>query len=92
MMNLASLGRQSEGSKDSAALDASTGEHSADHDAGESHESRQQQSFRLLRVALGVIRLGPVLILGVLILTMTLLSPVFMTTGNAGNVLSQTAR
>jgi len=91
MMNLASLGRQREGLTDPAALDVSTGGRSAEHDPGESHETRQRQSFRLLRLALGIIRLGPVLILGLLILTMTLLSPVFMTTNNAGNVLSQTA-
>jgi ribose transport system permease protein len=48
-------------------------------------------TYRLLRLALGVIRLGPVLILGGLVVAMTLLSDVFLTTGNVGNVLSQTA-
>jgi ribose transport system permease protein len=48
-------------------------------------------TYRLVRVALGVIRLGPVLILGGLVVAMTLLSDVFLTTGNVGNVLSQTA-
>ena len=38
-----------------------------------------------------VIRLGPVLMLLGLVVAMTLLSPVFLTTGNAGNVLAQTA-
>jgi ribose transport system permease protein len=47
--------------------------------------------YRLLRVALGVIRLGPVLILVGLIVGMALASPVFLTTANIGNVLSQTA-
>ncbi len=47
--------------------------------------------YRLLRISLAVIRLGPVLILAGLVLAMTLLSPVFLTTGNVGNVLSQTA-
>jgi ribose transport system permease protein len=47
--------------------------------------------YRLLRVALAVIRLGPVLILLGLIVAMTFLSDVFLTTGNVGNVLSQTA-
>src|SRR5688500_1725535 len=47
--------------------------------------------YRLLRVALGVIRLGPVLSLAGLIVGMSLESPVFLTTGNVGNVLSQTA-
>ncbi|MGZ4761998.1 MAG: ABC transporter permease, partial [Ilumatobacteraceae bacterium] len=42
-------------------------------------------------LALGVIRLGPVLILAGLVIAMTMLSPVFLTTGNAGNLLSQTA-
>lgn len=54
-------------------------------------DERQQRHFRLLRIALGVIRLGPVLMLGGLIVAMWLLSPVFLTTGNAKNVLSQTA-
>lgn len=47
--------------------------------------------YRVLRVALGVIRLGPVVILAGLIVGMSLASPVFLTTGNIGNVLSQTA-
>jgi ribose transport system permease protein len=47
--------------------------------------------YRLLRVSLGVIRLGPVLILAGLIVGMWLASPVFLTTGNIGNVLTQTA-
>jgi ribose transport system permease protein len=55
------------------------------------HHDELVGHYRLLRVALGVIRLGPVIILGVLILAMTLASPVFLTTGNVGNVLSQTA-
>ena len=54
-------------------------------------DERQQRHFRLLRVALGVIRLGPVLMLLGLVVAMTLLSPVFLTTGNASNVLAQTA-
>jgi predicted ABC-type sugar transport system permease subunit len=54
-------------------------------------DDRQRRQFRLLRVALAVIRLGPLLILIALVAAMTLLSPVFLTTGNANNVLSQTA-
>jgi ribose transport system permease protein len=54
-------------------------------------EERQRRHFQLLRVALAVIRLGPVLMLIGLIIAMTLLSPVFLTTGNASNVLAQTA-
>jgi ribose transport system permease protein len=47
--------------------------------------------YRVLRVSLGVIRLGPVLILAGLIVGMAVASPVFLTTANVGNVLSQTA-
>jgi ribose transport system permease protein len=48
-------------------------------------------SFQLLRASLAVIRLGPVLILAALVVAMTLLSDVFLTTRNVGNVLAQTA-
>lgn len=58
--------------------------------AGAEHDG-QLGHYRLLRVGLAVIRLGPVIILGALIVAMTLASPVFLTTGNVGNVLSQTA-
>ena len=54
-------------------------------------DDRQRRQFRLLRAALAIIRLGPLLILIALVVAMTLLSPVFLTTGNASNVLSQTA-
>jgi ribose transport system permease protein len=47
--------------------------------------------YRALRAGLVVIRLGPVLILLILIAVLSVLSPVFLTTRNAGNVLSQTA-
>jgi ribose transport system permease protein len=62
-------------------------------DAGTPEQDRTETSgrYRVVRVALGLIRLGPVLILGVLILVLRFLSPVFFTTGNAGNVLAQTA-
>lgn len=53
--------------------------------------ARGDGRYRLLRGALRVIRLGPVLILLGLVLAMWRLSPVFLTTGNAGNVLSQSA-
>ena len=59
--------------------------------ASRTRTPRQLGRYRLLRVALAVIRLGPVLILVGLVVAMTLLSPVFLTTGNIGNVLSQTA-
>jgi ribose transport system permease protein len=47
--------------------------------------------LRVVGVLLVLLRLGPVLILGVLVLVMSNLSPVFATTQNLGNVLSQTA-
>lgn len=47
--------------------------------------------YRVLRLTLGVIRLGPAIILLGLVAAMTLLSPFFMTTGNVGNVLAQSA-
>lgn len=59
--------------------------------AAPSSGGSSRRGFRLLRIALGVIRLGPVLILAGLIIAMARLSPVFLTTGNAGNVLSQTS-
>jgi ribose transport system permease protein len=52
---------------------------------------RTTQHYRVLRAALAVIRLGPILILAGLVVAMTLLSPVFLTTRNIGNVLAQTA-
>lgn len=60
-------------------------------DHGEAPPSGTPGQYRLLRYALGVIRLGPVVILVILVVGMSLLSPVFLTTGNIGNVLSQTA-
>jgi ribose transport system permease protein len=47
--------------------------------------------FRLLNFSLRIIRVGPLLILIGLILTMRQLTPVFFTTQNAGNVLGQSA-
>lgn len=49
------------------------------------------RQLHLVRALLAVLRLGPVLILAVLLGVLSLLSPVFATTGNLGNVLSQTA-
>ena len=43
------------------------------------------------KLALGVIRIGPALMLIVVVLAMALLSPVFLSTRNLANVLSQTA-
>ena len=60
-------------------------------DGDPDEDVRRRGRYRLLRGALTVIRLGPVLILAGLALAMTLLSPVFLTTGNVGNILSQTA-
>jgi ribose transport system permease protein len=47
--------------------------------------------LQLVGGLLALLRLGPVLILGVLVLVMSNLSPVFATSQNLGNVLSQTA-
>lgn len=62
-------------------------------DAAASHPEapNRASSYGLLRLALVIIRLGPVLILGGLVFGMSIASPVFLTTGNIGNVLSQTA-
>jgi ribose transport system permease protein len=54
-------------------------------------DAASHRRYRLLQGALTVISAGPALILVALIGIMTLLSPVFLTTGNIGNVLSQTA-
>lgn len=47
--------------------------------------------YRLLQAALLGLRLGPALILFVLILIVSLTTPIFFTSRNLGNVLSQTA-
>jgi ribose transport system permease protein len=44
-----------------------------------------------LRLALSALRIGPVLMLVILVVALSVLSPVFLTTRNAGNVLAQTA-
>jgi ribose transport system permease protein len=49
------------------------------------------RSFRLLQGALLALRAGPALILLVLIVVVSLTTPVFFTSRNIGNVLSQTA-
>jgi ribose transport system permease protein len=59
-------------------------------------EDPEEQPAGLLRLRvvggfLVLLRLGPVLILGVLVVVMSNLSPVFATTQNLGNVLSQSA-
>jgi ribose transport system permease protein len=94
MTNLASVG----GKAASGSSAASTNAMSADapstalpDDFRPPSDDRQRRQFQLLRIALGVIRLGPVLMLVGLVVAMTLLSPVFFTTGNASNVLAQTA-
>jgi ribose transport system permease protein len=46
---------------------------------------------RSLGLALWLLKAGPVLILAILVLAITIVSPVFMTTRNIGNVLAQTA-
>ena len=63
---------------------------SAASSAGQVNTARIDR-FELLRFGLLAFRLGPVLILVALILILSVLSPVFLTTRNAGNVLAQTA-
>jgi ribose transport system permease protein len=46
---------------------------------------------RLVGVVLSLLKLGPVLILVILVITLAKLSPVFFTPGNLGNVLAQSA-
>jgi ribose transport system permease protein len=46
---------------------------------------------RSIRLSLSIIRLGPVIILLLLVLVMTLLSPVFLTGANISNVIVQTS-
>ena len=47
--------------------------------------------LRLVGALLAVLKLGPLLILVILVIVMSVLSPVFFTTGNLGNVLQQSA-
>jgi ribose transport system permease protein len=58
---------------------------------GRAVEEISNAKLRLVSVLLGLLRLGPLLILVVLILIMSNLSPVFATTQNLGNVLTQSA-
>jgi ribose transport system permease protein len=93
MTNLASVGGGAAG-RESATAPIDAGVAMTDAGAAEPRlpaDDRQRRHFRLLRIALGVIRLGPVLMLVGLVVAMTILSPVFFTTGNARNVLAQTA-
>ena len=48
-------------------------------------------SEQSIRLGLGIIRLGPVLILLLLVMVMTLLSPVFFSVANVSNVVVQTS-
>jgi ribose transport system permease protein len=47
--------------------------------------------LQLVRILLGLLRLGPLLILLIIIVILSNLSPVFFTAGNLGNVLSQSS-
>ena len=91
MSTLANVGRPS----DADLADPAPGAHVASLQSVDGDPpggaARQPGRYRLLRGALAVIRLGPALILACLVVAMTLLSPVFLTTGNVGNILSQTA-
>ena len=66
----------------------------AKHPDAQSTEGPPQNrgsKLRALSFALSLLRIGPALILLLLIATMSLLSPYFMTPRNVGNVLAQTA-
>lgn len=58
---------------------------------GGPQERRAAGRHRAVRIGLLVIRVGPALILAAIIGALSLLSPVFMTSQNVGNVLAQTA-
>ena len=47
--------------------------------------------LHVLSLALGLLRVGPVLVLLLLIFVLSLLTPVFFTSRNLGNILAQTA-
>jgi ribose transport system permease protein len=66
----------------------------ADQDAaadGASPEHRDVRRDRALRLGLRLLRVGPLLILLILIAVMSVLSPFFFSTRNLGNVLAATA-
>src|SRR3954454_14327501 len=56
-----------------------------------SSPGRRAPRLELVRGSLALLRLGPSLILVILVLVLSAASPVFATTANLGNVLSQTA-
>jgi ribose transport system permease protein len=72
---------------------SSASETAALDDAVEGHHTGESPARfdRTLRVALFLLRAGPLLILILLILGIAAVTPVFLTTRNIGNVLAQTA-
>lgn len=72
--------------RDSKADDVSP---SVDQDV--SHASEDGRSFTALRVIMAVLRIGPALMLVLVFIAASLLSPVFLTAENIGNVMSATA-
>jgi len=71
------------------AIPASTGD-----DATATQPSASQpgiEGYRALRIAMRLLRVGPLLILLALIVVMAFLSPFFLTTRNLGNVMAATA-
>jgi ribose transport system permease protein len=67
------------------------GENEAAPDRADDGVVSSARGFDAALLALRAIRLGPVLMLVLVVIAMTLLSPVFLTPRNVGNVLSQTA-
>jgi predicted ABC-type sugar transport system permease subunit len=55
------------------------------------HQAEAEPRYRLLQAALVSLRAGPALILLILVVAVSLTTPVFFTSRNIGNVFSQTA-
>ncbi len=77
---------QSTGAPSGSGVTVAPAEHSPEA-AGRGH----RDGHRRVRVGLTVLRIGPLLILLVLIVALSLLSPFFFTTRNLGNVMAATA-
>ena len=72
-------------------MDAGAGGDTLDDARVPQPSSKQLLSLRVLSIILTLLRVGPVLVLILLIVILGLLSPYFLTPRNLGNVLAQTA-
>lgn len=61
------------------------------HDEPDAAGRVSRLSEQALRIALAVVRIGPALVLAILILVLWLLKPVFLSEGNVQNILTQTS-